>query len=547
MMDIFATGNTFIAYPEEDMDLDVWDKAKEANKTAIVSPYMGFIYEKPDNAELVEKMKALSASILEKIRNYDLEEDRAAKIAKINKSLADSEEKLKGLKDKVDAVEPYAQEYLNKIADAEAALKPLSEALAAAKSAISPYDTEITKCKNEITSLNNRIKVEKAKKPTEAEPDLGPDQALIDEWTAEIANYELLIREQRGYSYELRKELAAAQAAYDAQNAIVKQLNEEYKNRKYSDDPELMQQYEEDPTNKEVTGKMTALNTTYEARLSNYEREKKTYDDLTASLDTYFVPDQAKIDADYEEISKEAAELTALVAKLEAEKAELETAAEGAQEAVIAATAALDAAKAVLDEKEEAFKPFNKENAVALSYIEDKETEIASVQKKLDDENAKASPSESKINDYTAQLETLNGELSELQAAYEETVAKGAAEKQAYEEALADYNAKADALKAAENAEPITALAAKKEELAKANDSLKKATKSRDDMLLHEYEYYDNMAKTLYNAFFKELIAECEADPDYQLFMNIGEETADDEKGIVVSYNTWYDSMYGAG
>ena len=121
-----------------------------------------------------------------------------------------------------------------------------------------------------------------------------------------------------------------------------------------------------------------------------------------------------------------------------------------------------------------------------------------------------------------------------------------AAEKQAYEEALADGNAKEEALKAAENAEATTALAAKKAELAEANDQLKKATKSKDEMLLNEYEYYDVMAKALYTAFFKSLVSKCEEDHDYQIFMNIGEE-AENDKGIVNIYNAWYESMYGAG
>ena len=565
MMDIFATGNTFIAYPEEDMPLDVWEKAKEVNNSAIVSPYMGFIFEKKDNAELIEKMKALSASILEDLKNYDLEKDRADQIKSINEAIDKANEKLEENKAKLDAVEPYELEWQAKIAAAEEELAPYTEALNAVKAEIKPYDDKIKEYQSSITTLNNNIKKEKAIKPSDSDPDAAPDQSKIDAWNAEIDEYNLLIREQRGYSYELRKELAAAQAAYDEYNAKLKKINTDYEAVKFSDDPETMRIYEEElqraanpeafeelteeeaEARKKTISSMNPLATTYKARKNNYDTKLAEVEDLKKSLKNYNVPEQAKIDADYEEIAAKADELTALVETLTAEIAELEPVAEEAQKEVTAAKEALEAAKAVLDEKAEAFAPFNKENAIALSYIADKETEIESTQKKLNDENAKDSPSETKIADYTTQLEKLNGELEALIATYNETVAKGAAEQKAYEDALAAYNAKEEELKAAENADPITTLASKRTELAEANDTLKKTVKSRDEMLRNEYEYYDNMAEMLYTAYFKTLIAKCEEDPDYLLFMNIGEELAENENGIVNMYNTWYDSMYGAG
>ena len=462
------------------------------------------------------------------------------------------------------AVEPEALKWQAKIAAAEEALIPYTEALNAAKAAIKPYDDQIKAYQAEITTRNNNIKKEKAIKPTKDEPDLAPDQSKIDAWEQEIAEYNLLIREQRGYSYELRKELNAAQAAYDEYNAALKKANEDYKNRKFSEDPETMRIYEEEleraanpeafeelpeeeaKDRKERISKMNGLSTTYDARKNNYDNKLKEVEELEKSLETYFVPDQAQIDEDYAKISAEADELTALVETLEAEERSLRDPEAEAKKAVAAAEEALKAAEEVLNEKKEPFAPFNKDNAIALSYVEDKETEIAGVQKKLDDENAKATPSETKIADYEKQLETLNAELETLKATYAETVAKGAAEKQAYDEALADYNAKAEALKAAQNAEAITALAAKSAELSDAKTAKAKAIKARDDMLREEYEYYDVMAKALYTAFFKSLITECEADPDYTIFMNLGEE-AENDKGIVSIYNNWYDSMYGAG
>ena len=45
MMDIEATGNCFLAYPEEGMNKDVWDIAKEQNRVAVLNPLYGFSFD----------------------------------------------------------------------------------------------------------------------------------------------------------------------------------------------------------------------------------------------------------------------------------------------------------------------------------------------------------------------------------------------------------------------------------------------------------------------------------------------------------------------
>ncbi len=42
LMDIGATGNAFIAYPEENMSADIWTNGKEQNRGSLVSPLLGF-------------------------------------------------------------------------------------------------------------------------------------------------------------------------------------------------------------------------------------------------------------------------------------------------------------------------------------------------------------------------------------------------------------------------------------------------------------------------------------------------------------------------
>lgn len=57
MMDIFKTGNAFIAYPEPTMSADVWEIGKQQNRQALIEPLLNF-----DFAELAKATGATTAS-----------------------------------------------------------------------------------------------------------------------------------------------------------------------------------------------------------------------------------------------------------------------------------------------------------------------------------------------------------------------------------------------------------------------------------------------------------------------------------------------------
>ncbi|MBQ4141203.1 MAG: hypothetical protein IJD70_07690 [Clostridia bacterium] len=85
IMDIETTGNVFMAYPEEDMDLDVWEWGKKQNLDAMPYLTISFDYEdrialpEGENAEEytlltlknIEEINAISADIKNKIENCE--------------------------------------------------------------------------------------------------------------------------------------------------------------------------------------------------------------------------------------------------------------------------------------------------------------------------------------------------------------------------------------------------------------------------------------------------------------------------------------------
>ncbi|MBQ8440407.1 MAG: hypothetical protein IJX19_07090 [Clostridia bacterium] len=68
MMDIYATGNAFLAYPEPDMSEDIWEKGKIQNRGSLVNPLLGFNIK--DFA--VSAGKTEEALTLEKTENYKI-------------------------------------------------------------------------------------------------------------------------------------------------------------------------------------------------------------------------------------------------------------------------------------------------------------------------------------------------------------------------------------------------------------------------------------------------------------------------------------------
>ncbi len=58
MMDIYATGNVFLAYPEPEMSADVWENGKVQNRGSLVNPLLGF-----DMAEFAASGVTTSSSV----------------------------------------------------------------------------------------------------------------------------------------------------------------------------------------------------------------------------------------------------------------------------------------------------------------------------------------------------------------------------------------------------------------------------------------------------------------------------------------------------
>lgn len=515
MMNIFATGNTFIAYPEEDMELDVWEKDKAANRSAIVSPYLGFLYEKEGNASLIEEMKKLSNSILEQIKNFDVEQQRSKKIEELQKTLDDYKVDADKYKEQLDLVQEKAEGYLARIEEATEALKPYSAELERVKAEIKPYDTKISELKTTVSDLEKQIKAEEKVKPTADKPDLKPDQEKIDGWKKEIEEAQAEIRAQRGYSYELRKELADAQAAYDEHNKIVKDIEAEYDAEKVTG---------VDSSGKEVE---YPLKTAYSARLNNYKTYQGNVDDTQALIDALNAPEQEAIDKEYAELTAFVNESKTEYERMSAEYSALDQSAKADREAVKTAEAELKAAKEAYEAATEAFAEYNRTNSIALSYVEDAEQALAA-------------------NKDEAKVEQLNKALEDAVAEYDKTVASSKGEKDKYDKALADYNAKKEALDAANSAEVFTKLNDLSTEMATLNGKLKDAQSKYDNFKVKKSEYYDAIAANLYAEFFKNTVTDLEKNNvDYQKFMNIGEDYSDDENGIVAIYNEWYSATYG--
>ena len=408
-----------------------------------------------------------------------------------------------------------AESYLAQIEEANEALKPYTAALEAAKAAVKPYDTKITELKSSISALEKQITAEKKVKPTDEKPDLKPDEEKIAAWQAEIDEANLEIRAQRGYSYELRKELAAAQAEYDEQSKTVKELEAAYDAEKVTGT---------DSSGKEVE---YPLKTAYSARLNNYKTYQGNVDDTQKQIDALSAPEQEAIDTEYAELTAFIEEAQAEYDKMSAEYSSLDTSATPYRDAVKNAEAELKAAKEAYEAATEAFAEYNRANAIALSYVDDAEQAIAN-------------------NKDEAKLEELNKKLDEAKAEYDKTVKSSQSEKDKFDKAAADAAAKQEALDAANNAEVFKQLTDLSNEMATLNGKLKDAKSKNDNFKTKSAEYYDQIASDLYADFFKTTISDLEKNNvDYQKFMNIGEDYADDENGIVAIYNEWYGATYG--
>lgn len=208
LMDIYATGNAFIAYPEEDMELDAWEKAMATNRSTLVSPYLGFIFEKESNAALIEKMKTLSDSILKRIDEYDPEADRVEQLKTLNETLTAAQAELVQLqKDYASAVDVYAK-YKARTDALQAAVDAAKDVLNKAKDDDSPFAANVT-----LSKTNMDAKSEELTKAKAAET---PDADAIAKLESELAVLTEKYNDALAKQEPTKKVVDDAQAVLDA-------------------------------------------------------------------------------------------------------------------------------------------------------------------------------------------------------------------------------------------------------------------------------------------------------------------------------------------
>ena len=215
MMNIYTTGNTFIAYPEEDMSLDVWEKAKETNKSTLVSPYLGFVFENENNAELIKAAKQLSDEMFKKVNDFNPEAARLAKIEECGNVITSAEATLQTLRaDYVKLVAAY-EPFRVIIDPIQKQYDGIKARLDAANVANKPFKDEVTKLQAEVDKYTATVEKQTA--------DIATTQAKIDEINAsETPDLEMLDFYQKNIKImqdtlaDAQKKLDAAQPKLDA-------------------------------------------------------------------------------------------------------------------------------------------------------------------------------------------------------------------------------------------------------------------------------------------------------------------------------------------
>ena len=215
MMNIYTTGNTFIAYPEEDMPLDIWEKAKETNKSTLVSPYLGFVFENENNAELIKAVKQLSDEMFKKVNDFDPEANRLAKIEECNKVIATAEATLETLRAENVTLKAAYEPFRVVIDPIQKQYDGIKARLDAANVANKPFKDEVSKLQAEVDKYTATVEKQTA--------DIATTQAKIDEINAsETPDLEMLDFYQKNIKImqdalaDAQKKLDVAQPKLDA-------------------------------------------------------------------------------------------------------------------------------------------------------------------------------------------------------------------------------------------------------------------------------------------------------------------------------------------
>lgn len=544
MMNIYATGNAFIAYPEEDMDLDIWEKAKLANLSTIVSPYMGFVFENEENAEMIAAVKVLSEQILKQIEEYEVEADRLKQIDILQNGDPEIEIEIQGSKSPttdwglvnlnlradyqltlIEPLQALLAEADAKVKAAEEALLPYTEAykatnteLAVFTKAISNLEVQLKRYEDMLAAeLEKDAAAETAPEETDAEgnviPAEGADPAKVAEYEAKIAELKLDIKEQEGYARPYREAFAKALDEYNEYSAILKAAQDEYDAITFTE------------VNAEGKEEEKAAGTALASRLKNREATLKTIEKAEEALLALQVPTEEELAAEYAELT---AAYEAAIANAEALKAavdQLTVSSKPVSDKIDALKAEITELEAAIKTAEEELAPFARERAIAYYDYFTAEDALAAA-KEGDD------------------VAALQAEVDKYKKVYDEKVAAAKAKQDAYDALVANKEAKLAEIAALEADATYAEFVTKKAELSDANKLVTTLKREVADFSLVVSDYYDEIAMELYETFFEGLIEECELDPNYQIFMNI-EEQAENEKGVVNMYQEWYTSMYG--
>ena len=233
MMNIYTTGNTFIAYPEEDMALDIWEKAKETNKSTLISPYLGFVFENENNAELIKAAKQLSDEMFKKVNDYDPEADRLAKIAECGNVITSAEATLVTLRaDNVKLAADY-EPFRVIIDPIQRQYDGIKARLDAANEANKPFKDEVSKLQAEVdkqTSIvtkNTADIDETQKKIDEINASETPDLEMLDFYQKNLKIMQDALAEAQKKLNKAQPELDAAKTAMQPTQAAVEAIEAE--------------------------------------------------------------------------------------------------------------------------------------------------------------------------------------------------------------------------------------------------------------------------------------------------------------------------------
>ncbi len=235
MMDIYVTGNTFIAYPEEDMNLDVWEKAKETNKSTLISPYLGFVFQNENNGDIIKAAKELSDEMFKRVNDYNPENDRLAKIAESEEAIRVAQEALVTLRAENVTLKAAYEPFRKVIDPIQAQCDDIKARLDDANAANKPFKDEVTKLQAEVKKQTEIVDA-RTKSIADAQAELDelkksetPAADAVEKLENDISIMQTALDTAKKALDEATPKLAAAEAAMAPTQATVDAITEQLK------------------------------------------------------------------------------------------------------------------------------------------------------------------------------------------------------------------------------------------------------------------------------------------------------------------------------